>query len=99
MPTSNNLQHGLKRSREGLFSKIADLFSRSRIEASTWDELEELLISADVGVETTEMILSDVKKRIKNEKLTESSQVRDALKGEMVRLLDVRLKTTGPGFH
>ena len=87
--TSSNLQRGLMRSREGLFSRIADLFNRSRIEDSTWNELEELLISADVGVETSEMILSDIKKRIKNEKLTESNQVRDALKAEMVRLLDI----------
>jgi fused signal recognition particle receptor len=82
-------ERGVKRSREGLFGRIADLFSRPRIEDSTWDELEELLITADVGVETTDKLLSEVRKRVKNEKLAESSQVRDALKAEMKRLLSV----------
>jgi fused signal recognition particle receptor len=82
-------ERGVKRSREGLFGRIADLFSRLRIEDSTWDELEELLITADVGVETTDKLLSEVRKRVKNEKLAESSQVSDALKAEMKRLLSV----------
>ena len=82
-------ERGVKRSREGLFGRIADLFSRLRIEDSTWDELEELLITADVGVETTDKLLSEVRKRVKNEKLSESSQVRDVLKAEMKKLLNV----------
>ncbi|MGD0354426.1 MAG: signal recognition particle-docking protein FtsY [Dehalococcoidia bacterium] len=82
-------ERGVKRSREGLFGRIADLFSHLRIEDSTWDELEELLITADVGVETTDKLLSEVRKRVKNEKLAESSQVSDALKAEMKRLLSV----------
>ncbi|MGA2367668.1 MAG: signal recognition particle-docking protein FtsY [Dehalococcoidia bacterium] len=82
-------ERGVKRSREGFFSRIADLFSRSRIEDSTWNELEELLITADVGVETTDRVLTEVRKRLKNEKLTESSQILNALKAEMKLLLDV----------
>jgi fused signal recognition particle receptor len=86
-------ERGVKRSREGFFSRIADLFSRSKIEDSTWDELEELLITADVGVETTDRVLTEVRKRVKNEKLVESSQIRDALKAEMKLLLSVVPKT------
>ena len=82
-------EHGVKRSREGLFGKIAALFNRSKIEESTWDELEELLISADVGVSTTEKLLVGVRKRVREERLEQGSQVRAALKEEMVRLLDV----------
>jgi fused signal recognition particle receptor len=91
---------GVKKSREGWFSRIAGLFNRSKIEDSTWEELEELLIGADVGVETTEKLLSGVKKRVREEKLNDALQVRDALKGEMVRLLNVNSSTmpgaTGP---
>jgi fused signal recognition particle receptor len=88
-------EQGVKRSREGLFSKIAGLFNRSRIEESTWDELEELLVSADVGVGTTEKLLERVKKRVRDEKMAEGAQVRQALKEEMVRLLDVKAKANG----
>ncbi len=82
-------EQGVSRSREGFFSRIAGLFNRTTIEESTWDELEELLISADVGMETTGKLLERVRKRTRDEKLIEGSQVRTALKEEMVRLLDV----------
>jgi fused signal recognition particle receptor len=85
-------ERGVRRSREGFFGRIADLFSRFRIEDSTWNELEELLITADVGVDTTDRVLTEVRKRVKNEKLTESSQIRDALKAEMKLLLNVAPK-------
>jgi len=82
-------KQGVSRSREGFFSRIAGLFNRTRIEESTWDELEELLISADVGMETTGKLLDRIRKRTREEKLVEGGQVRIALKEEMARLLDV----------
>jgi fused signal recognition particle receptor len=82
-------EQGVKRSRESWFGKVASLFSKPKIEAETWDELEELLIAADVGVATAEKLIQRVKQRVKEEKLSESSQVRSALKEEMVRLLSV----------
>ncbi len=85
----NRTAQGVKRSREGVFGRIAGLFSRSRIDDSTWDELEELLIAADVGVETTGKMLGRVKKRVREEKLSDGGQVRDALKEEMVKLLSL----------
>ena len=90
--TVSKTEHGLKRSRQGLFGKITALFNRSKIEDSTWDELEELLISADVGVSTTEKLLDRVRKRAREQKLIEGSQVRAILKEEMTRLLDVPAK-------
>jgi fused signal recognition particle receptor len=88
----NKTEQGVSRSREGFFSRIAGLFNRTRIEESTWDELEELLISADVGIETTCKLLERVKKRTREEKLVEGSRVRTVLKEEMTRLLDVPAK-------
>jgi fused signal recognition particle receptor len=51
--------------------------------------LEELLVSADVGVETTSKLLNKVKQRVKMDKLSEPSQVRETLKEEMVSLLSI----------
>jgi len=85
----NRTAQGVKRSREGVFGRIVGLFSHSRIDDSTWDELEELLIAADVGVETTGKMLGRVKKRVRDEKLSDGGQVRDALKEEMVKLLSL----------
>ncbi|MDY7019659.1 MAG: signal recognition particle-docking protein FtsY [Chloroflexota bacterium] len=81
-------ESAVKRSKETWFSKIAHVFDRDSIGKETWEELEELLILADVGVETTEKLLGKVKQRVKAEKLTQPSQVKTALKEEMVNLLN-----------
>jgi signal recognition particle-docking protein FtsY len=51
--------------------------------------LEELLISADVGIETTDKLVAKVKQRVKTDKLAEASQIKSALRGEMVNLLSI----------
>jgi fused signal recognition particle receptor len=78
---------GVKRSREAWFGKIANIFNRSSFGDEVWGELEELLISADVGVETTSKLLNKVKQRVKTDRLSEVSQIREALKEEMINLL------------
>jgi fused signal recognition particle receptor len=85
---------GVKRSKETWFGKIASVFNRGSLGDEVWGELEELLISADVGVETTDKLLTEVKRRVKTDRLSDPSQVREALKGEMVRLLNVPLPRT-----
>jgi fused signal recognition particle receptor len=92
---SKRTEQGVKRTRDSFFGRISDLFNRSKIEDSTWDELEELLISADVGVDTTGKLLGRVKKRVKDEKLSEGAQVRTALKQEMTGMLEVASKPVG----
>jgi len=81
---------GVKRSREAWFGKIANIFNREALGSGVWDELEELLVSADVGVETTNKLLNKVKQRVKADKLTDVSLAKDVLKDEMVSLLGVR---------
>jgi len=68
---------------------MARLFDRTSVGDEVWDELEELLIAADVGVTTTQKLLGKVKQRIKAEKLSDGIQIRAALKEEMVSLLKV----------
>jgi len=80
-------EQGVKRSREAWFSKITRLFDRARVDESVWEELEELLISADVGVDTTADLVQRVKERAKAEKLSDGPKVREVLKQEMVKKL------------
>jgi fused signal recognition particle receptor len=80
---------GVKRSKETWFGKIANIFNRGSFGDEVWEELEELLVSADVGVETTNKLLSKVKQRVKMDRLSEVSQIREALKEEMINLLSV----------
>jgi fused signal recognition particle receptor len=80
---------GVKRSKESWFGKIANIFNRDAFGDEVWEELEELLVSADVGVETTSKLLSKVKQRVKKDRLSELSQIRKALKEEMISLLSI----------
>jgi fused signal recognition particle receptor len=64
------------------------LFDRAAIGKEVWEELEELLISADVGVSTTEKLINIVKQKASEEKL-DGSHVRAILKEEMVKILNV----------
>jgi fused signal recognition particle receptor len=58
------------------------------VDEAVWTELEELLISADVGVSTTERLIETVRQKAAKEKL-DGSSVREALKQEMVRMLEI----------
>ena len=81
---------GVKRSKESWFGKIASIFDRGSFGDEVWQELEDLLVSADLGVETTSKLLTEVRRRVKTDRLTDISLVKDALKDEMVNLLTVR---------
>ena len=83
-------EKGVKRTREGWFMKVVRLFDRATVEEGLWEELEELLISADVGVNTTAKLIQKVRDRVREEKLREGPEVRSALKEEMVAMLRVK---------
>ena len=65
------------------------LFDRVVIDDEVWAELEELLITADVGFSTTEKLIEKVKQRVAREKIDRGSLVRVALKEEMVNILKI----------
>jgi fused signal recognition particle receptor len=65
------------------------LFDRATIGDEVWEELEELLISADVGVNTTEKLIERVKQRVAEDKIKEGSLVRRALQAEMVSIVKI----------
>lgn len=80
---------GVKRNKKTWFSKIVRLFERRSFGDELWDELEELLILSDVGINTTTKLVDTVRRRVKDEKLLEPAQVRVVLKEEMISLLKV----------
>ena len=95
---SKKTEQGVKRTRQAWWGKVVNLFDRSSIEDELWDELEELLISADVGVSTTNKLIELLKARVKNEGIEEPGQVRNALKEEIVSILTVNeLTSFSPG--
>jgi fused signal recognition particle receptor len=84
----NIFQKVLQRTHDTWFGRAMSLFDRAAIGREVWDELEELLISADVGVATTARLIDVVKERAATEKL-DGSHVRSLLKDEMIKILTV----------
>jgi len=80
-------EKGVKRTREAWWGKVVHLFDRPTFSEELWDELEELLISADVGVNTTAKLIGRLKERVTKENIKDAAQVRDALKEEIVSML------------
>jgi fused signal recognition particle receptor len=90
-----DIKQALKPSREGWFKRVTRLFERATVDEAVWVELEELLISADVGVSTAERLIEKVKQRAAEEKL-DGSSVRLALKAEMVSILKIDTPAAAP---
>ena len=78
------LKQGLNKTKNALVGKIDGIFSAfSKIDEDLFDELEELLISADVGVNTTESILDSLRERAREKKIKEPAELR----GELIDIL------------
>ena len=80
------LKNGLFKSRNSFFGRIVSLFKRG-IDDETLDELEEILISADVGVNSTEEILDRLRERVKEEKITDGEEATAILKEILVEMI------------
>jgi len=80
----------VSKSRRTWFGQVATLFQRSRLDEELWDELEELLISADVGVGTTQTLLQRLRDRIRANHVIETQEGFRLLKEEMVAILEAR---------
>ena len=85
----DKLKQGLGKTRDSLNDKINSVFSNFRkVDEDLLEELEEILIMSDIGVETATEIISKLRNRIKLEKITDEQGVKNALKEEMQKILD-----------
>ncbi len=96
----DKLKSGLGKTRDSINDKINSVFSNFRkVDEELLEELEEILIMSDIGVETSTEIISKLRDRIKLEKISDEEGVKTALKEEMQAILNkvpngLELKTT-----
>ena len=85
----SKLFNGLKKTKDAIGSKISNVFKRSELDDDFYDDLEETLITSDVGVETTLYIIDELKSRTKKEHIKEMDKAKIILKEIMLEILDV----------
>jgi fused signal recognition particle receptor len=84
---TEKLKQGLSRTRNQLGGQLAGLFGGGKIDDEVYEELETILLTADVGVAATQTLLDDIKNRVKRQSLSDNSQLREALKQALLELL------------
>lgn len=85
----DKLKQGLTKTKESINDKINNVFSNFRkVDEELLEELEEALIMSDMGVETSTQIISNLREKIKKEKIEESEQVKEALREEIEKILE-----------
>ncbi len=83
-----SLNQGLEKTREGFFSKITKAIAgKSTVDEEVLDELENALVSADVGIETTVKIIEQIEKRVAKDKYLNTSELNKILKEEIQHML------------
>src|SRR5512136_2587211 len=79
---------GLARSSKAAFGRLAGILGATEISEETWDQLESLLVQADLGIETTELVIDSLQSTVRDSGLTRSSEVREALVSELLSRLE-----------
>ena len=82
------LDNGLKKSKESFFNKISKVIvGKSKVDDEVLDNLEEVLISSDVGVKTTLKIIDHIEERVKKDKFINSDELDIILKEEIIKII------------
>ena len=89
MSIIQRLKAGLAKSRDGFARRLNSLFREGEVNESFYEEIEETLISGDVGVETTLKLLEELRQEVRQEKIRERAQVKELLQQKIIRLLDL----------
>lgn len=85
----NRLKEGLSKTRNSLFKKISETFTgKAKIDNTTLEELEEILITSDIGAETTEKIIERAKSALLKESDRNFDKLKEIIKSELLSLLN-----------
>ncbi len=86
--SKGTLEKGLEKTKKSFFSKLSNLFvGKSKVDTDVLDELEEILITSDVGVDTTIKIIDNIEARVSQEKYVGKSELNKILKEEISKIL------------
>jgi len=81
-------KRGLSKTRQGFFGRISQMLGNSEIDEDTWDDIEAMLIQADMGLETTETVMEFLKDTVAEQGLTRTNQLQQVLKESLLALVE-----------
>lgn len=94
------LEKGLEKTKENVFSKLSRAVAgKSKVDSEALDEIEEALISSDIGVETTLKIIDRLEQRVAQDKYLDTYELNAFLKDEISRLLEKSNNTNSTTFE
>lgn len=83
------LEKGLEKTRRGVFSEITRLFDRGVLDDELYEDLEMLLIQADVGWDVSQRLVSELRQRVDRDRIRDPADAREILRLEMIELLEL----------
>lgn len=83
------IEKGLEKTRRGVFTEITRLFDRSELDDELYEDLEMLLIQADVGWDVSQQLVKELQDRVREERITNPADAREILRLEMTSLLEL----------
>ncbi len=81
-------KEALNRTSKAAFGRLATVFGATEIDEFTWEELEALLLQADLGIQTTQEILAAIQKKATQQGIIRASELRSLLRSELIQRLD-----------
>ncbi len=83
----NPFKQSLEKTRENVFKQVTNLFTTEVIDEELWDELEELLVRADLGVSITAEVVDGLRRQVERDHLTQAPELTAALRAQLVDML------------
>jgi len=83
------LEQGLEKTRRGVFSEITRLFDRNALDDDLYEDLEMLLIQADVGWDVSQKLVAELRATVDRERIKDPADAREVLRQEMIDLLEL----------
>jgi len=95
----DKLKQGLKKTHDNIFAKVDKLiYAKNKVDDQFLENLEEILLSSDVGVFTSEQIIENLKLRVKEEKYQDSDELQKLLRDEIQNVLSLGNGANGEPF-
>jgi len=81
------LEQGLQKTRRGVFKQVIEIFQRSEIDDDFFDDLEAVLIGSDIGADTTDQLMDELRATIRERGIRAPSEAQEILRADMIQLL------------